>query len=246
MFKYNKEPMVKNSNQVHTTTDYHLFKPIDGNRTKNVLHLARLRKSISERYLFTIIVVNEKYEIIDGQHRFEIVKELGLPLNYVICKNYGLPEVHILNQNAKTWNSTDYLSGFCKLGITDYIEFEKFIKANDLPFQIGLLLLSGGDSTRHFELFKSGNFKILDLDFAEKTVQKLHIIGKYYEGYKRRWFVYALIKLLNKDNFEFTEFLQKLKLQPTALQDCINVHQYVELIEEIYNYRRSVKVNLRF
>ena len=31
------EPMVKYSNQVHTTTDYFLFKPIEGNRNKNLM-----------------------------------------------------------------------------------------------------------------------------------------------------------------------------------------------------------------
>ena len=82
--------MVKYSNQVHKTTDYFLFKPIDGNRNKNLLHINRLKKSISENYLFTVIIVNENYEIIDGQHRFECIKELELPLYYITCKGYGL------------------------------------------------------------------------------------------------------------------------------------------------------------
>jgi hypothetical protein len=55
-----------------------------------------------------------------------------------------------------------------------------------------------------------------------------------------------MISLLRNNNFEFTEFLQKLKLQPTALQDCATVNNYKVLIEEIYNYRRKDKVNLRF
>jgi hypothetical protein len=105
------EPMVKHSNQVHTTTDYFLFKPIEGNRNKNLIHLSRLKKSLSENYLFTVIIVNEKYEIIDGQHRFECVKELKLPLHYIVCNGYGLNEVHVLNQNSKTWNAEDYLTG---------------------------------------------------------------------------------------------------------------------------------------
>lgn len=54
------EPMVKHSNQVHTTTDYFLFKSIEGNRNKNLLHINRLKKSMSENYLFTVIIVNDK------------------------------------------------------------------------------------------------------------------------------------------------------------------------------------------
>ena len=51
---------------------------------------------------------------------------------------------------------------------------------------------------------------------------------------------------MQNENFEFTEFLQKIKIQPTALQDCNTVDQYKLLIEEIYNYKRRDKVNLRF
>ena len=52
--------------------------------------------------------------------------------------------------------------------------------------------------------------------------------------------------ITRNQNFEFTEFLQKLKTQPTALQDCTNVTNYKVLIEEIYNYRRREKINLRY
>ena len=58
------EPLAKQIGQVLTTTSYSRFKPVDGNRNKNLLHINRLKKSMSENYLFTVIIVNEKYEII--------------------------------------------------------------------------------------------------------------------------------------------------------------------------------------
>ena len=94
--------------------------------------------------------------------------------------------------------------------------------------------------------FYSGQFKIKNVKQSESIMEKLHLCGKYFEHYKMRWFVYALVRLLKNPNFEFTEFLQKLKTQPTALQVCNDVNQYVSLIEEIYNYRRREKVNLRY
>ena len=36
------------------------------------------------------------------------------------CDGYGLNEVHILNQNSKTWNADDYLAGYCNLGNKNY------------------------------------------------------------------------------------------------------------------------------
>ena len=55
-----------------------------------------------------------------------------------------------------------------------------------------------------------------------------------------------MIALFNNPNFIFSDFLQKLKIQPTALQDCNNQTSYLSLIEEIYNYKSRNKVNLRY
>ena len=46
--------------------------------------------------------------------------------------------------------------------------------------------------------------------------------------------------------FVFDEFLHKVKLRPNKLVPCGTVEQYVEMIEDIYNYKRGSKVNLRF
>lgn len=240
------EPMVKHSNQVHTTTDYFLFKPIEGNRNKNLLHINRLKKSMADNYLFTVIIVNEKYEIIDGQHRFDVIQDLKLPLNYIVCKGYGLNEVHILNQNSKTWNADDYLDGYCNLGYKDYIKYSEFKTNYDIGHNECMTILSGSQSKPSIDVFYSGNFKIKDYNEACKIIEKILLIQPYYQGAKRRSFIYAMLQLFKNPNFEFTEFLQKLKLQPTALTDCANTTQYIALIEEIYNYRRREKVNLRY
>jgi hypothetical protein len=243
-----KEPMVSTSTQVHTTKDYHLFKSIDGNRTKNLMHINRLKKSIESNYLFTIITVNEKYEIIDGQHRFDVIKELNLPLNYVICKGYGLHEVHVLNENSKTWSIDDYLDGYCKLGYKQYLKYAEF--KNKYGFNHGECMMmlsdkskSGGDLTK---IFYRGEFEIKNYKESCDLAEKISMIGQYYSGYKRRSFVFAMLSLFKNEKFEFTELIQKLKLQQTALIDCVNAEQYLALIEEIYNYRRREKVNLRY
>lgn len=242
------EPMVSASNQVHTTMDYSLFKPIAGNRIKNELHLKRLRDSMEQNYLFTIITVNEKYEIIDGQHRFEIIKSLGLPLNYVICKGYGLDQVHILNQNSKTWNSDDYLAGYVDMGKKDYIIYKQFREKYGFDHISCMGILNGFaiNTSGNMKSFHGGKFKIKDLKKAELAAEKITILKDFYIGYKRRTFVGAMMNLFSKPQFEFTEFIQKLKLQPSAITDCTSVSNYITLIEEIYNYRRREKVNLRY
>ena len=234
---------VMKANQVHTTTDYFLFTPIEGNRNKNLMHINRLKKSMMENYLFTVIIVNENYEIIDGQHRFDVIQELKLPLNYIVCEGYGLNEVHILNQNSKTWNSDDYLAGYCSLGYKDYIQYAHFKEKYNLGHHETLMLLSGDHDV---PAFYKGEFKVRSIKFAEEVIQKVLKLSPYYDGIRRRSFIFAMAGMLKNENFDFQEFLQKVKIQPTALKDCTNVNTYKALIEEIYNYRRRDKVNLRY
>ena len=240
-----------NDIQVHTTKDYSLFKTLNGNRDVNQLHLTRLKESMNKNHLTTIIMVNENFEIIDGQHRFLISQELKLPINYIISKNYGLNEVQILNANMKNWQIQDYVNGYCDLGYKDYIIYRDFMNEYRFTNQVSLLLLSGewvsGTSDVSISTkFKEGIFKVKDLKYAERTADKIMMIEPYYKGFLRRSFIYALIGMFKNENFEFTEFLAKLKQQPTTMQDCTSITQYKVLIEEIYNYRRREKINLRF
>ncbi len=201
---------------------------------------------MSDNYLFTVIIVNEKYEIIDGQHRFDVITELKLPLNYIVCAGYGLNEVHILNQNSKTWTSDDYLDGYCKLGYTDYIKYREFKDTYGIGHYECMWLLNGVQLSNPTQVFFQGLFKIKNYKEASGIVEKIMLVEPFYKEWKRRSFILAMLQLFKNTNFEFTEFLQKLKLQPTAMVDCSTTNQYVTLIEEIYNYRRRVKVNLRY
>lgn len=241
------EPMAAIASQVHTTKDYSIFKSIDGNRSVNQLHLRRLKNSIASNYLFTVIIVNEKYQIIDGQHRFEVIKELGYPLHYIICKNYGLKEVHIFNQNNKTWNADDYLEGYIRLGYENYILYKSFKLKYKLNHNETLALIYNTNSCPNIvQEFYSGRLQIKNMNDAIDKIEKILMIEPYYAGVRRRIFIYTMLGLFKNPNFSILEFIQKLQQQPTALHNCVNVRQYLILIEEIYNYKRRDKINLRF
>jgi hypothetical protein len=246
----NTQNVPMNAIQVHTTKDYSLFRTLNGNRDVNQLHLTRLKESIKKNHLTTIIMVNDKFEIIDGQHRYLISQELNLPINYIISKNYGLNEVQILNANMKNWATIDYVNGYCDLGYKDYIIYRDFVEEYSLNNQVAILILSGeqfgGNDVSVTSKFKEGLFKVNNINNSIKIVEKLQMIKPYYDGCMRRSFVIAMLGMFKNQNFEFTEFIAKLKQQPTTLQDCTNTTQYRSLIEEIYNYRRREKVNLRY
>jgi hypothetical protein len=244
MLTRKKEPMV--INQVLTTKDYDCFSYVGGNRTVNKLHVERLKKSFREHYLFTCIIVNENMQIIDGQHRYQACKDLKLPLNYIVMDGYGLKEVQTLNVNSKNWTSDDYMNGYCDLNYEDYLIYRDFKSKYKLGHSECQSLLSNVINAGLQPVFNSGKFKIKSYKKAVDTAEKIQMVAPFYDGFKRRSFVFAMITLLENENFNISSFIQKLKIQPTALMDCTSTKQYMLLIEDIYNYKRREKVSLRY
>lgn len=251
-------------NQVYETTDYTLFKTLQGNRAINMPNIRRLKDSFLKKQLENPIIVNEKFEIIDGQHRFRVCKELGLPVHYMICNNFGLKEVQMLNSNMSNWKREDYLKAYCDMGIEPYLKFRSFM--NDFP-EFGIasseaLLtqkLSGGHIARQdkvhstnasgsiaIKYFENGDLVIPDLELSYKQAKMILQIKPFYNGFYRSVFVRAMIGLFRNPNYDHATFIKRLETQPNSLGHCSTVAQYRELIEEIYNYRARNKVSLRY
>lgn len=118
----------KITGNTYQTTDYSLFTRLDGNREIKNARVNKIKKSIETNgYIFNPIVVNEKYEVIDGQGRLEALKELGLPVDYVVCQGAGLLECIALNASLTSWSIKDYIESYCEMGIEDYILFNDLI-----------------------------------------------------------------------------------------------------------------------
>lgn len=239
---------MKEVNQVLKTNDYSMFKHINGNRNINKLHLKRLTESIAEKYIEVPIIVNSNNQIIDGQHRFEAAKELGKDVYYIKVKNLNLDDVHRLNTNSKNWTAEEYMQGYCELGLEDYIKYRDFKRKYGFGHNETNAILtnrsrmSGSKNTD----FNDGVFKILDYDLAVKNAEKICMVREYYEGYKRRYFVYAMLELFENPDYSHVEFLNKLSFQSVKLQDCTDVKGYLILIEDIYNFKRSKNNKVRF
>ena len=73
--------------KVEETTDYKQFKKVKGNRGYAQRHLKNLVSSIAQNNLlqYSPIIVNDKMEVIDGQHRLAAAQSLGLPIYYVVA-----------------------------------------------------------------------------------------------------------------------------------------------------------------
>lgn len=253
----NLVPLVNGQNyKIEKTRNYDQFKFLEGNREINELHLKRLTTSMKQELLFTLIYVNEMMEIIDGQHRFLALKNLGHAIYYLVLYGYRDRHVQIYNTNSNNWKKEDYLQSYVEKGLNNYIIFNKFMdEYPDFGFQSCeriLTQLRNEKSTSFMGVgvskksFEKGELEIPNLEESYEIANKMMLIKPYYRNYHRSSFVSSMLGIFECPEYDHKEFLRKLQLQPKALVDCISITQYRELVESIYNYRRGKKVNLRF
>lgn len=234
---------------VHVTRDYTQFKPLNGNRGINKAHVESLKRSMSERHLISPLIVNERMYVIDGQHRLAAASALGLPVYYVICKGYGVTEMQTLNQNSTNWGVAEFVACYASLGNENYQKLIDFKTKFKFGWHETLTLLGVARPGRISDSsIVKGTAIVSDevVNWAESVATRILECGQYYEGFRRRSFIFAMMRMLQHPAFVFNEWIDKLRLCRSKMYDCVDTESYIELIEEIYNYRRQGKVNLRF
>lgn len=249
-----KPSLVKHSTlvyNVYKTNDYGLFKIMGENRDTNFLHVKRLVESFNERYLISPIIVNEKMEVIDGQHRLAAAMETRKPIYYIVIPGYGIREVQILNTNQKNWNKVDFLKLYVEHGAKPYLEFKKFMEDfPELSFQacerlIRLTNIQGKKvniegATGAMKDFQEGKLVIPNLVKSYQYAKKIMDFKQFYPSFHRGVFISAMIPLFGHKNYHHSEMIYKMGVCPAGLKlkDSSNVDGYREQLENIYNWKR--------
>ncbi len=241
---------IKSVNQIYKTKDYNVFSFREDNRPLVDSHVRELMDSMRKDGWIqgSYVVVNEKYEVIDGQHRLMSGMELGLPIIFTIEKGTGFDTIQKLNTKQKNWTKYNHIEGFVKKGNQNYIILENYMKKFP-EFKLTEMLMFLGNTQTNIskDVFEEGGFEVRSTGIADKWITDLISLKGYYpKYYNKSMFVRSYLRVIKKEGFVFSEFLHKVQLRPTMLVPCGTVEQYVEMIENIYNYKRGKKVNLRF
>jgi len=247
MFLNNK---IKEVNKVYKTKDYNLFNFRPDNRPIVQSHVKELMDSMSQHgwEKGSYVVVNEKMEVIDGQHRLMSGMELGLSIIFTIEKGSNFETIQTLNTKQKNWTKYNHIESFVTKGNQNYIILQKYMKKfPDFKLTEMLMFLGNTQSNIHKSVFEDGGSEVRSTDIADKWINNLLCLKGYFpKYYNKSIFVRSILRVLKKEDFKFSEFLHKVQLRPLMLQPCGTVEQYVEMIEKIYNYGRGNKINLRF
>lgn len=147
---------------VYETTDYDKFSFIEGNRGLD--HIKRVQESIKNvGFLWQPILVNERFQIIEGQHRFVACKNLNIPVLYIVQPKIGMVEVQALNTCAKQWTTRNHIHARATGELEDvsyrYIEIlaDQF---KGIPIDVILgAILETGVAEKNGRRIQNGTFK---------------------------------------------------------------------------------------
>lgn len=237
---------------VYRTHNYDIFKLMTDNRDINLLHVKRLVQSFQEQHLVCPIIVNEKMQVIDGQHRLRASMETGMPVYYIVLPGYTIKQVQILNTNQKNWNRMDFLEMYCEQGKEAYVELKIFMSEfPDFGINAAMCLIRLNGSGRkqgvvdgqkmHMKDFEEGLLQIPNITKSYVIARKVLDFKPFYKEYHRPGFVAAVIPLFSSRVYNHKEMLHKLKNCPDdlKLRDSKKVLGYRLQLEDIYNHRRA-------
>ena len=217
-----------------------------GNRPIRPHHVQDIKNKMLEHDLRIPILVNKKFEIIDGQHTLDARRELGLDVPYRFGEKMELKDVQTLNSTALPWTNDDYADSFVELGNKHYKIYKAFRKKYELQHEAAIMLLSGRDMRQMRKLFREGGFRVADLVDAEKKAQILYELKPLTVFYRSDVFIKALLIALNRQGFVFSKFLERAKEHTAMFQYWPKIDQNLLMIEEIYNRGAIKKTPIRF
>lgn len=234
------------------TTDYGKFKHIHGNRQINERHVGNLVTAIQNKDLLEYfpLLVNEHMQLIDGQHRLEAARELGLPIWYVEIAGLTLNDVMSINTNSRSWSLRDFIEAYIKMGKTQYQELLNFSEKYGISIYVAARLINGdkrGSELSSGTVIRKGLFELNHLEEATNLVEKVEQLRHFCDDFNPmidRAFIWALKAALFSPNFDFEQFVAKLRLHQLRLTSRGQVRYYLLEIEDLYNFRNQKHVDI--
>lgn len=240
---------------VQFTKNYDLFELMEDNRdVQDQKHIKELMGSMERNGFLqskAISVKNNgnKYQVLDGQHRLEAAKRLGIAVWYNIddqIPETALPDLQI----AKKWLPKDYLKHFVVNGVKPYIKLQEVCEMYPkVSITTVALLLEGtvqGDGSNN--RFRSGTIKITHLDKALKVLQyanEMHILYKY-EWLFGRTFLTEFMRIIDIPGYKQKTMMEKLRYRSEEFRQMLSSDGYLKMFDQIYNYKTQVHNRIKF
>lgn len=226
--------------EILRTRNYDQFNFKKENREINYNKVLSLKSKLLEdgRQIMPIIC-NTKKEIIDGQHRFEALKELNWDVMYYIDESVTSKDLISINNTQKNWGMADYVHYYASLGNESYMKLEKIWKEYD-EFSLKVILTAITEKYIKERKLKAGDLYLTDEDF-EKGRECLEFIKNIKNNIRVKitdqvTFFFLLVKTYYLQDID-RERLYNSVVNRYGTENYGNSLQCAVVIEHWYNFK---------
>lgn len=233
------------------TADLSIFKKHESNRQICPPNLRHLVESIRgcNMLSFRPIMVDSEMRVIDGQHRLEAAKILGLEIHYQIKEDAVNGDIILINFQKK-WELEDYINYYCSLGNQEYMKIRDFSRETQLGYREICKLIkktTGGKATLRI---KHGNYRFFskeDEQSVRELIKKREIVLIEINKYliRKENFVCsskmrcAVMEILKNSQCDLDVLISKIRLKADCIRPCVSVITYYTMLRDIYNWRNK-------
>lgn len=235
---------------IQVTRDYDQFQLMEANREQSRGHVEAVKAAFEEVGNLTRvqpILVNDRMEIIDGQHRFTACKELGEPIYYTTISGLGVSDARQMNILHRKWEFADYARSYALSGDVNYQRYLQLV--DDYGFNHGVTLIySMGEAHKGlFKDFRQGNYTLTpeEASAARQRLDNLAEVAEIAPLAKSRQFAVAYLQAMRNENFDKSRFISRLERNPHMLTRQGGVPEYLRTIEDIYNHNINAENRAR-
>ena len=190
------------------------------------------------------IIVDKDFNIIEGQHRLEAAKELGIDLYYTIYQGNSLELIKTVNNIREKWKIKDWMNYYFNLGCPEYIKLKKKIDYLGWPVSITMKWFSCYSGSVCSQ-FKAGQYRFISNELIEKSVETskelldlLEINGLIETRQKYNTSLHIALKyFLCNTCVNHELFKEKIKRCPVPFRQSNDYRINVENMLKIYNYQ---------
>lgn len=210
---------IKVVGRIYETYDYDTFRFEVVNRNVDENQVNQLKKVLKENGSFiSPIVVAKDRTIIDGQHRYYALKELGLPVRFILGEETGDLQQDIIKTNnmRKNWSFTDYLEAYAQMN-ENYRQALMIVEEfKDIASPSTLVRFIGANGTGDSSVFRKGSLELmLGTNYLDTKVDELNELAHYHHSinYGKRFtnkYIQIIKEMMKSPAFSWARMRQKL------------------------------------
>lgn len=214
--------------EIKYTNNYDIFSFRKENREINYNKVLSLKSILlADGRQIMPIICNSEMEIIDGQHRFQALRELNWDIMYYVDDSISSKDLISINNTQKNWGMLDYIHYYASLGNPTFQRLEKvYERYSDLPLKVVMTAI--GEKYIKERKIKAGDVEFTDEEF-EKGIEALEFIKSIKNNIK--------VRITNQSIFFF------LLLKTYYLQDIDRERLYNSVVGRYgtENYGNSIQ-----